>query len=307
MQNKLSIAALSFTCLTLQACGASASRNVELSASSLRQSAQAALSQAVAKSRAKGGFVVIADVKTGAVLETVTSGIDRVPAQMDPGSLLKPLVLAVALENRAVIADEILECGAGKSDWDNHPRLSALETVAMSSNRCSARMIERMGPTKVTSALRALGVVLVPTAAADHTTFEEDWLGAADGCASPSELVSAYAVIANRGEQSGRRLLREDSAAAVTRALSLAVSKGTGRAAHSSRVAVAGKTATVLGANPKCTSGRATASFLGFFPAEHPRWVVLASVVEPQGPFPLGGRYAAPLFREVVEGAAERK
>ncbi len=304
MKNK--IAVFSFSCLTVLACDAPALSDAELSGSALQQSAQQALARAIAKSHAKGGFVVIADAKTGAVLETATAGIEQVPDRIDPASLMKPLLLAVALENELVSADEVLECGPGRSRWDNSPRLSAVDTVALSSNRCTARILERVGAPKFAGGLQALGLTLVPTAAAPaHSppAYEEDWLAQAGGCVSPAQLLAAYAVIANRGEQAGRPLLRVDTVNAVTRALSLAVTQGTARNARSARVDIAGKTATSLGSNPPCVTGQPMSAFIGFFPTEQPQWVMLTAIVAPEAPVPLGSRFAAPLFRDVVDGA----
>jgi cell division protein FtsI/penicillin-binding protein 2 len=117
--------------------------------------------------------------------------------------------------------------------------------------------------------------------------LDEDWAG----CVRPQELVSAYARIATGPDTPVRGALRA------------AVLEGTGKRAASTKVTTAGKTGTSLGTAPRCPTGRPTSSFIGYAPVEAPRWVVLTAIIEPNAETPLGARFAAPLFRDVVEAA----
>jgi cell division protein FtsI/penicillin-binding protein 2 len=176
-----------------------------------------------------------------------------VPEQMDPASLLKPLLVEAALAQGAITEDEVLDCGAGE-------QLTAAQTIVKSSNPCAARIAAKMGATS--------------------------WQGA---CVRPEALLAQYVKLAAGGSSLVRHALRD------------AVLEGTGRRAASALIATAGKTATSLGTSAECPTGERVASFIGFAPAEAPTRVVLAAVVEPKADLPLGGRFAAPLFREVVE------
>jgi len=87
----------------------------------------------------------------------------------------------------------------------------------------------------------------------------------------------------------------------ITQALVRVVEMGTARSAQMEVLPVAGKTGTArkTGAHGYET-GRYTSSFVGFFPAVEPRYVVFVRIDEPQGAF-YGGTVAAPVFREAME------
>jgi cell division protein FtsI/penicillin-binding protein 2 len=63
---------------------------------------------------------------------------------------------------------------------------------------------------------------------------------------------------------------------------------------------VAGKTGTAEKIGDK---DAVVASFVGFAPAEDPRYVVLVMVEEPQGRRPTGGSVAAPAVRAILKEA----
>lgn len=78
---------------------------------------------------------------------------------------------------------------------------------------------------------------------------------------------------------------------------------GTGSKARlSSGLTVAGKTGTaeVAGKNGKYVEGWYLSSFVGFFPAERPRYVVLVMFSKPRGKY-YGGDVAAPVFAKIAD------
>jgi membrane peptidoglycan carboxypeptidase len=139
------------------------------------------------------------------------------------------------------------------------------------------------------------------------------------------QMAMAYAAIANGGEllrpylvrkivgpdgtadfvgepQRVRQVVRSETAAMITQALVRVVEVGTARSAQLGMLSVAGKTGTALKTGEHgYESGRYTSSFVGFFPAVEPRYVVFVRIDEPQGAF-YGGAVAAPVFREAMEG-----
>lgn len=76
------------------------------------------------------------------------------------------------------------------------------------------------------------------------------------------------------------------------------VSEGTGKNAKIEGYSIGGKTAT----SQKLPrgSGRYIASFLGFWPADHPCIIGLVMIDEPKGTY-YGGTIAAPVMREIYE------
>ena len=72
--------------------------------------------------------------------------------------------------------------------------------------------------------------------------------------------------------------------------------------AFSSKVSIAGKTGTAqIASGGEYTKGHHVASFVGFWPAEKPRYVMIISLGEPKGARYYGGQIAAPIFRSIAE------
>ena len=99
------------------------------------------------------------------------------------------------------------------------------------------------------------------------------------------------------------RVMSEKTAAVLNEILKAVVARGTGENAALAEHVVAGKTGTAQ----KATRGgysldKYVGSFAGYVPADRPRLVILVVVDEPRGQH-YGGTVAAPVFREIAEGA----
>lgn len=143
---------------------------------------------------------------------------------------------------------------------------------------------------------------------------------------TPIQLINAYAAIANGGKlytpylmkqilgpnntiiRSNsplliRRVLAPETASRMQDILYGVVEEGTGRAASIEGVHIAGKTGTAQLYDPKTKSYDRTkhlASFVGFFPLEKPRYVLLIMIRQPKGEF-YGGLVAAPAFKKMAQ------
>jgi cell division protein FtsI/penicillin-binding protein 2 len=144
--------------------------------------------------------------------------------------------------------------------------------------------------------------------------------------ATPIQLANAYAVIANRGKlfqpyllrsvlTENQRVIYKSEPEIIRKVLSVettnimndvlvgVVENGTGKATHLKGIKIAGKTGTaqlydrVLG---KYDSKKHLASFIGFFPAGNPQFVLLVIIRRPKGDY-YGGLVAAPPFRKMAE------
>ena len=143
---------------------------------------------------------------------------------------------------------------------------------------------------------------------------------------TPLQLVSAYGVLANGGKlmkpkvmlaiqekdkrvvkknhtEIIRRVISRDAADLMTSVLLGAVKNGTGKEAYYENLEVAGKTGTAqLYDIEKGTydSRKHLASFVGYFPAYAPRYVLLVMIRQPQGKY-YGGQVAAPVFKNIAQ------
>lgn len=143
---------------------------------------------------------------------------------------------------------------------------------------------------------------------------------------TPLQLVTAVSAIANGGAlmkpfiverihnpqgslvwsqapEIRRHPIRDRTARTLTSLLENVVNHGTGRQAAIFGYRVAGKTGTaqkVDSSTGTYSQTKLIGSFVGFAPAEDPRFVMLVVIDEPQGPG-WGGAVAAPVFREVGE------
>ena len=88
----------------------------------------------------------------------------------------------------------------------------------------------------------------------------------------------------------------------IRQAMKMVVAEGGGKLAKSTKVIVAGKTGTAQIANSgQYKKGKYVASFVGFWPADKPQYVMLISIGEPKGAKFYGGQIAAPVFKSIVE------
>lgn len=142
---------------------------------------------------------------------------------------------------------------------------------------------------------------------------------------TPLQLAMAIAAIANGGHllrphvvkqawgsgedpvyQSRREIVRDILSPATARWLRQAmrdvVLKGSGKRADSPLVDMAGKTGTAQVAEKGIyAKGRFVTSFVGYWPWDTPRYLVLVAIGEPVGQDLSGGKVAAPLVRQIAE------
>lgn len=102
------------------------------------------------------------------------------------------------------------------------------------------------------------------------------------------------------GAEPVRKVIADETARDMKKALVAVVEKGTGRQAYIEGYSIGGKTGTAQ----KVIGGRVSqekhmASFVGFAPADDPQVLVLVILDEPQGAY-FGGQVAAPLFKAIM-------
>ena len=107
----------------------------------------------------------------------------------------------------------------------------------------------------------------------------------------------------------GKRLLcrtvSEETSEILSAMLEGVVKEGSGKQAYVEGLRVAGKTGTAQKyENGHIAAGKYVSSFVGYFPADDPRYLVLVIVDEPQGSY-YGSTVAAPCAGEIFRGIAE--
>jgi len=148
--------------------------------SAIQLATEKELAKAVKAANAIGGFAVVLDVNTGAVLSLASNpafdankpGRDpmvwrnrAVQDQLEPGSTIKSFVVARAIEEGVLEPDEAIYCEhgvwahAGHKLHDTHPVDWATPAAVLreSSNICAAKIGERLGKERMVEGLKAFG------------------------------------------------------------------------------------------------------------------------------------------------------
>jgi cell division protein FtsI (penicillin-binding protein 3) len=88
----------------------------------------------------------------------------------------------------------------------------------------------------------------------------------------------------------------------IQRMLEGVVLRGTASGIHTSRYSIAGKTGTskIADRNKGYSEGKYRASFVGYFPADKPKYSCIVVISEPKGAYS-GSSVAAPVFRDIAD------
>jgi cell division protein FtsI (penicillin-binding protein 3) len=318
--------------------------------------AHRSLKAAVAAHHAKGGSLVILDARTGEILALVsmpdfnpnnraslTPGQTRnrsVTDLFEPGSTMKPLTIAAALDDGVVKPTTVIDTAPGHmriGGWtisDSHPHgdLTVAEVIQKSSNIGTAKIMLRMPRRRMGTFYRDLGFGVAPDTGfpgeakgilkpwSEWRPVEQATIAYGQGISvSLLQIARAYTIFTNDGQLLPLSLLKRDSqpigkplvtprtAREVTRMMEMVVEAGgTAPLAQVPGYRVAGKTGTALKpVNGRYAEGKYVSSFVGFAPVSDPRFIVAVMLDEPEGIRNFGGDVAAPVFASVM-GAALR-
>src|SRR5262249_45461400 len=103
----------------------------------------------------------------------------------------------------------------------------------------------------------------------------------------------------------GKRVVSTATAETMTRLMEGVVSNGTGACAAIPGYPVAGKTGTSkkLLDNGNYSDTSTMASFIGYAPADHPRFAAIVVLDDPAQDYEFGGASAAPVWSEIMQFA----
>jgi cell division protein FtsI (penicillin-binding protein 3) len=310
------------------------------------------LRDAVLENKAKAGSVVVLDVVTGEVLAlanypsyspakraNLTGAQLRNRALTDtfePGSTMKPFVIALALEKGLVKPETVIQTAPGRitvggatiSDAHPHGALTVNEVIQKSSNVGTVKMAMQMQPHEMWEMFSQVGFgqkpqVPFPGVVSGRLRAFKTWrpieqatMSYGYGLSSSLfQLARAYSVFAREGELAPVTLLKSTQPAPGVRVMDVNHAQqvlhmlhlvtgpgGTAPKAQTMGYSVGGKTGT---AHKQEGKGYADKKYRGFFvgiaPIDNPRIVVAVMIDEPSNGKYFGGDVAAPVFSETVQ------
>ena len=307
---------------------------------------------AVAEHKAKAGSVVVLDAQSGEVLalanypsfnpaerRNLTGAQLRNRALTDtfePGSTMKPFVVAWALESGRVTPTTPIQTApgsitiTGSTIRDAHPHgvLTVAEVIQKSSNVGTVKLAMQMDRREMWELYSQVGFgqkpqLQFPGAVTGRLRPYKSWRPIEQATMSYGyglstslfQLARAYTVFARDGEvipasmlqqaaaPTGLRVIKPETARAVREMLRLAAGPGgTAPKAQTIGYSVGGKTGTAHKQEGKAyTTDKYRAWFVGMAPIENPRIIVAVMIDEPNNGVHYGGDVAAPVFSQVVQ------
>ena len=310
-----------------------------------------ALKSAIQKYNAESGSIVVLDVETGEVLAIANQPSynpnDRsqfsaeryrnraITDIFEPGSSIKPLIIAAALESGDYRPSSIVDTAPGYvvvgpktiEDSRNLGRVSLTTILARSSNVGVTKLAmtleaDQLWNTMTRFGLGALTASGFPGESAGLLTHYNHWRPISQATlaygygisVTPLQLAQAYSILGSDGllrpvsllalgePVDGERMLSKDSAFAVRRMLEEVVRPGgTGTKAAVAGYRVAGKTGTAWKfAAGGYSEDKYISIFAGLAPASDPRLAAVVVIDEPGGELYYGSDVAAPVFADVM-------
>ncbi len=317
----------------------------------LQYLAYRSLKTAIKTHEARSGSIVVLDVKTGEVLAMVNQPTynpndrsqfvaDRyrnraITDIFEPGSSIKPLVVAAALESGQYRPSSVVDTAPGYvtvgakkiEDRRNLGRVSLTTILARSSNVGVTKLAMTLEPDQLWDTMTQFGFGALTTSgfpgeSAGMLTHFSHWQAISQATlaygygvsVTPLQLAQAYSVIGDTGSMrpislvaldqasDGQQVISENTAVAVRRMLEEVVRPGgTGTKASVDGYRIAGKTGTAWKfASGGYSQDKYISIFAGLAPASDPRLATVVVIDEPRGELYYGSDVAAPVFADVM-------
>ncbi len=325
--------------------------------SKLQKASFNALSKQVIKWKAKKGFAIVMDVNNGRILSLVTfpsynpnkfwqynSELFRGWYSQDlfePGSTFKPINLALALEEKIIQKDGLVE-DIGKinvggwtlSNWDKKGNgyIDYPKVLQVSSNVGMVKIMQNLDPTIYWDWLKNLGINKnLETDLSESTagqlkrkdlfvnqSIEPAVTSFGKGFSiSPLKLVQLHAALANGGfevtphvtsnfkervnKNQKKQFFSHEVSKTVLEWMESVVDKGSGSGVKIEGYRIAGKTGTSQKAINGSYTSKKVCSFVATLPVNDPKYAVLVVVDEPSQSYAYGSTVAVPVAKEIIE------
>ncbi|BCQ28438.1 penicillin-binding protein 2 (plasmid) [Caballeronia sp. NK8] len=338
---------------TLAFVGAKPGKDVRLSIDrSIQFAAFKAVQDAVQRFGAKAGSAVVLDAHTGGILamtnwptydpnRRATRSGKRIRNRavtdaFEPGSVLKPLTIALALQRHIVTPDTIVPTDGGRLRLDgatihddaDFGILTVSKVIQKSSNVGTTKIAMQLSRQDMWNNFHAVGLGRAPMAGLPGAAsgivrpyrhwrrIEQATMSYGYGLsASLLQLAQVYTIFANDGvfvpatiraqgtsPVHGRRIYSKRVAREVRAMLQTVVSKnGTAPQAVVAGYSVAGKTGTAYRWTAEgYDHSQYRASFVGIVPANAPRVIIAVSIDRPSKGSHFGGAVSGPAFADIA-------
>lgn len=310
------------------------------------------LRDAVIENKAKAGSVVVLDAVTGEVLALANypsynpnrrhnlSGEQlrnrALTDTFEPGSTMKPITVATAMELGRVKHDTVIDTTPGRfniggftiNDTHNYGVLDVDGVIQKSSNVGALKIAQKMSPQEMWEVYAALGYgqkpqIAFPGAVSGKLRPWKTWKPVEQATmsygyglsASLFQMARSYTAFAHDGQiipatmlksggpAVGTQVFSAENAQRVRHMLWLAAGPGgTGQKAQTVGYSVGGKSGTARKQVGKSyASGKYRSWFTGMAPIDKPRIIVAVMIDEPSAGQYYGGTVAGPVFSEVVQ------
>ncbi|MCD6449156.1 MAG: hypothetical protein J7L34_01430 [Thermotogaceae bacterium] len=302
----------------------------------------------VAETMADAGGAIIMETKTGKIKAMVTTRDWNANTMgiIEPGSSIKPLIYAIALETKAATEDFEHHC-TGKikpiknldiyiGDSKAHGDVDFREALIVSCNTATVKIAEllkqKIGEKGMYEWLEKFGFgkktgieisgeiegLFRNYKRWSSIDFAEISIGQGIGV-TPVQLIAAVNTIFNGGiyvrpsvikdsKKVEKRILSRKVAYEIRSILKEVVERGTGELAKVPGVKLAGKTGTAQKAQEGMYDKKSYYSiFIGAFPADDPKYTILVYIDNPKSGEYLGGEVAAPVFANIVRDLLKMK
>ena len=325
--------------------------------SKLQKASFKALSKQVSEWQAKKGFAIVMDVHNGQILSLVSvpsydpNEFWKYDSELfkgwysqdlfEPGSTFKPINLALALEEKVIQKDGIVE-DIGKinvggwtlSNWDKKGNgyIDYPKVLQVSSNVGMVKIMQNLDPTIYWDWLKNLGINenletdLYESTAGQlkrkdlfvNQSIEPAVASFGKGFSiSPLKLVQLHAALANGGfevtphvtstfkerfnKNPKKQFFSQEVSKTVLEWMESVVDKGSGSGVKIEGYRIAGKTGTSQKALNGSYTSKKVCSFVATLPVNDPKYAVLVVVDEPSKSYAYGSTVAVPVAKEIIE------
>ena len=325
--------------------------------SKLQKASFNALSKQVSKWKAKKGFAIVMDVNNGQILTLVSipsydpNKYWKYDPQLfkgwysqdlfEPGSTFKPINLALALEEKVIQKDGLVE-DIGKinvggwtlSNWDKKGNgyIDYPKVLQVSSNVGMVKIMQNLDPKIYWDWLKNLGINkklktdLYESTAGQlkrkdlfvNQSIEPAVASFGKGFSiSPIKLAQLHAALANGGfevtphvtstfkgrvnKDPKKQFFSHEVSKIILEWMESVVDKGSGSGVKINGYRIAGKTGTSQKALNGIYTRKKVCSFVATLPVNNPKYVVLVVVDEPSKSYAYGSTVAVPVVKEIIE------